>query len=249
MSDNETGLKLLRKPFPENQISKLPKPTRAQTDQVKADFKVGARCAVCGGWHHPKVVHLDYVGHAALTDRLLDADISWSWSFCTTKEDGLPLLDESGGLWISLTVCGVTRLGYGDAQGKAGGDAMKERIGDALRNAAMRFGAALDLWHKGDLHDEKLRNDVKEAKTVVADWFIRMIRCIDENIASISEIKIAISTENYSAAAEAWFELTAEHQNILWVAPANGGIFTTLERDVIQNKFNEFHPANKGADK
>ena len=29
---------------------------------------------------------------------------------------------------------------------------MKERIGDALRNAAMRFGAALDLWHKGDLH-------------------------------------------------------------------------------------------------
>ncbi len=25
-------------------------------------------------------------------------------------------------------------------------------IGDALRNAAMRFGAALDLWHKGDLH-------------------------------------------------------------------------------------------------
>ena len=30
--------------------------------------------------------------------------------------------------------------------------AMKERIGDALRNAAMRFGAALDLWHKGDLH-------------------------------------------------------------------------------------------------
>ena len=29
---------------------------------------------------------------------------------------------------------------------------MKERIGDALRNAAMRFGAALDLWHKGELH-------------------------------------------------------------------------------------------------
>src|SRR5690606_24225265 len=28
----------------------------------------------------------------------------------------------------------------------------KEVIGDALRNAAMRFGAALDLWHKGDLH-------------------------------------------------------------------------------------------------
>jgi hypothetical protein len=55
-------------------------------------------------------------------------------------------------MWIKLTVCGVTRLGYGHAEGKQGGDAIKEVIGDALRNAAMRFGAALDLWHKGDLH-------------------------------------------------------------------------------------------------
>jgi hypothetical protein len=27
-------------------------------------------------------------------------------------------------------------------------------IGDALRNAAMRFGVALDLWHKGELHPD-----------------------------------------------------------------------------------------------
>jgi len=32
---------------------------------------------------------------------------------------------------------------------------VKEVIGDALRNAAMRFGCALDLWHKGDLHIEE----------------------------------------------------------------------------------------------
>ena len=51
-----------------------------------------------------------------------------------------------------MTVCGITRLGYGHSDGKSGGDAVKEVIGDALRNAAMRFGAALDLWHKGDLH-------------------------------------------------------------------------------------------------
>ena len=38
---------------------------------------------------------------------------------------------------------------------KSGGDAMKEIIGDALRNAAMRFGAALDLWHKGELHPDE----------------------------------------------------------------------------------------------
>ena len=151
------GLALLRMPFPAHQVSKLPKPTKAQTDEVKQNFKAGIRCTICGTWHHPKVVHLDYVGHAALTDRLLDSDVNWSWEPLALGQDGLPLLDKDGGMWIKLTVCGITRLGYGDAQGKTGPDAMKERIGDALRNAAMRFGAALDLWHKGDLHlDDEL---------------------------------------------------------------------------------------------
>jgi hypothetical protein len=99
-------------------------------------------------------VHLKYVGHAALTDRLLDVDPEWSWEPLALDSNGLPLLDNAGGMWIRLTVLGVSRLGYGDAQGKVGGDAMKERIGDALRNAAMRFGAALELWHKGDLHGD-----------------------------------------------------------------------------------------------
>ncbi len=148
-----TGLALLREPFAPNQISKLPKPSKAQTEQVRSDFKIGIRCKDCGAWHHPAVVHLDYVGHAALTDRLLDADPNWTWEPVATDDHGLPMTDADGGMWIRLTVCGMTRLGYGDAQGKAGPDATKERIGDALRNAAMRFGAALDLWHKGVLHE------------------------------------------------------------------------------------------------
>lgn len=149
MSDN---LKELRRPFEPHQISKLPKPTKQQTEAVRADFRAGSRCGECGGWHHPDVIHLDYVGHAALTDRLLDVDPAWFWEPLAINDAGLPALDLLGGLWIKLTVCGVTRLGYGNADGKTGGDAVKEMIGDALRNAAMRFGCALDLWHKGDLH-------------------------------------------------------------------------------------------------
>lgn len=144
----------LREPFADHHVSKLPKPTKAQTDAVKADFKAGVRCTLCGSWHHPDVVHLDYVGHAALTDRLLDADPQWSWEPVAFR-DGLPAFDSTGGLWIKLTVGGVTRLGYGHAAAKPNQDPgarEKEVIGDALRNAAMRFGAALDLWHKGDLH-------------------------------------------------------------------------------------------------
>jgi hypothetical protein len=50
-----------------------------------------------------------------------------------------------------MTVCGMTRLGYGDATGKTGANAVKEIIGDAIRNAGMRFGMALDLWTSSDL--------------------------------------------------------------------------------------------------
>jgi hypothetical protein len=117
----------LRKPFAANQIGTLPK----------------------GG------VRLEYVGHAATTDRLLQVDPDWTWTPVAHDERGLPRLDEHGGLWISLTVCGATRLGYGDAGGKKGPNAVKEAIGDAIRNAAMRFGVALDLWAKEDLQADE----------------------------------------------------------------------------------------------
>jgi hypothetical protein len=183
-------LKKMREPFPPNQISKLPKPTKQQTEEVKADFKKGVRCQICGGWHHPAVIHLDYVGHAALTDRLLDTDPSWTWEPLAMSPDGLPVMDNMGGMWIKLTVCGVTRLGYGHAGDKEGGDAIKEIIGDALRNAGMRFGAALELWHKGDLHIEDNRISApKEAAQASAT-------VIDENRKSELE-QMAIDAINF----------------------------------------------------
>ena len=163
VSDKEAvraGLTALRAQFEDRLIGKLPKPTKAQTDAVKADYKAGIRCNICGGWHHKDVVHLDYVGHAAITDRLLEVDPCWSWEPMALNEFGLPAQDKLGGLWIKLTILGVTRIGYGDATGKTGGDAIKELIGDALRNAAMRFGCALELWHKGELHAPEPQEEV-----------------------------------------------------------------------------------------
>jgi hypothetical protein len=152
-AEQQAGFKALRAPFPPNQISKLPKESKQQADARKADPKLGINCPICKGWHHRSAVHLDYVGHAALTDRLLEVDPFWNWEPSARDANGLPMIDPKDGLlWIKLTVCDKTVEGVGDAAGKTGGDAMKERIGDALRNAAMRFGCALDLWHKGDLH-------------------------------------------------------------------------------------------------
>lgn len=155
MTESLKDLAKLRDDFPERQVNLLPKQMR-KDDQDRGKCFQGSKYSgdgqYCGGWH-ARSIHLSYVGHAALTDRFLDVDPMWSWEPVAFGEDGLPAFDKLGGLWIRLTICGVTRLGYGDAQGKTGPNAIKEAIGDALRNAGMRFGAALDLWHKGDLHD------------------------------------------------------------------------------------------------
>lgn len=134
---------LLRKPFEGNQISTFPR---------NAGSKAG----------------LSYIGHAALTDRLLQADPNWTWEpVADPASIGLPMAGNGVEMWIRLTIDGTTRYGYGDAPGKKGGDAIKEAIGDALRNAAMRFGVALDLWHKGgDLYQSEPEPEPKQVETI-----------------------------------------------------------------------------------
>ncbi len=209
----------LREPFPAHQISKLPKPTKKQTEELRADFTKGKRCGVCGGWHQQDVVHLDYVGHAALTDRLLDTDPHWFWE-PMALDGGLPAFDQSGGLWIKLTVCGVSRLGYGHAAAKPNmdpGAREKEVIGDALRNAAMRFGAALDLWHKGDLHvpdaDEAPANGERPQRKSAA----QAKRDLDHE-----KLIAAIKDNKTEAELDAWFEGFDEHTAhvpLSWIDP------------------------------
>lgn len=145
LEEQERQLKLLREPFPPEMVEKLPKPTFRDAWQGKK----AASCKVCHGYHVlDNCIHLDYVGHANVTNRLLEADPFWEWEPMAYTPEGTPYFSD-GGLWIKLTVCGMTRIGYGD------GKNVKEVIGDAIRNAAMRFGVALDLWSKIDLHAER----------------------------------------------------------------------------------------------
>lgn len=172
------ALKALRAPFTKDDVDKLPK-TLSKEDKNRETCKKGSKVSAdgeyCGGYH-ARAVHLDYVGHAALTQRLLDVDPTWDWEPLATDANGLPKMDADGGLWIRLTVAGMTRLGYGSADGKRGGNATKEIIGDALRNAAMRFGAALDLWKKGDRNDATAQRGIEPTpdtavpEETVAEW-------------------------------------------------------------------------------
>ena len=137
----------LRRPFPPESIGKLPKPVK-RDDPNKGKCSPGSTFSAdghfCGGWHS-RSLHLDFAGHAAVTDRLLSVDPLWGWEPLALDANGLPCFDQRGNLWIKLTICGVTRLGVGD------GSSIKEVIGDAIRNAAMRFGVGLDLWAKENL--------------------------------------------------------------------------------------------------
>ncbi len=163
----EQALKVMRKDFPANLVASKPNGTKKQNDEVKQNRSVGINCGICGQWHHKNAKHLEYVGHAALTDRLLDADPSWFWEpVAFNAETGLPQFDQSGGLWIRLHIAGISRLGYGNGAAKGFqevGAREKEVIGDALRNAGMRFGAALDLWHKGDLDAHRKEEEANAA--------------------------------------------------------------------------------------
>lgn len=114
----------LREPFPPELIGQLPKAGK----------------------------QLDFVGHGPVTDRLLQVDPEWTWEPMGFTAEGTPAFIREDGhliLWGRLTVCGVTRPGVGvvDASKE---DAHKEVVSDFLKNAAMRFGVALDLWIKED---------------------------------------------------------------------------------------------------
>jgi hypothetical protein len=119
--------------------------------------------------HLPKAgITLDYVGHAATTDRLLQADHSWTWEPMGRNQDGSPVItvdkamfsDQQAkvGLWINLLIGDTSTPGFGE------GKNLKEAIGDAIRNAAMRRGVALDLWSKEDLNTEQAPKPKPEPK-------------------------------------------------------------------------------------
>ena len=96
---------------------------------------------------------LDFVGHAAVTDRLLQVDPLWTWEPMGKDDEGCPVIRigaKEAELWINLTICGHTRPAVGTAAIGAT-ELAKQLISDALRNGAMRFGVGLDLWSKEDL--------------------------------------------------------------------------------------------------
>lgn len=136
-------------PFPPESVGHKPKITcRACANKdTKCDQHKVRKCRDCHQVITTAHLHLDFVGHAYVRERLNEVDPDWNWEPVSYNDQGLPAIYE-GCLWIRLTIAGKTMLGVGDAPGKRGGDALKEMIGDALRNAGQSFGIALQYWKK-----------------------------------------------------------------------------------------------------
>lgn len=64
---------------------------------------------------------------------------------------------------------------------------------------------------------------------------------VREHLDSVVSIKTCLAVNDYSTAYESWIEIPEEDRRALWVAPSNGGIFTTQER--AQMKSDEMNAA------
>jgi hypothetical protein len=212
----------LRAPFPPETIGKLPRVTckACRDHQFKVcDKHTRQRCGECQNNMTDAHIHLDYVGHAAVTDRLLRVDPTWTWEPVAWSPDGGPAIqrgDKRSRMWIKMTVCGVTRLGVGIADSWKE-ELEKELISDALRNAAMRFGVALDLWSKEDLakqataHEDGPPPEATRAPGATPDESEK--EAVDR-INAVRERVDALSTEE-RAAFTAW----KEGQHFQWPWP------------------------------
>ena len=127
-----------------------------QTGKCPWTYTAGDGSTVqCQGDHTWAVNHFTYVGHAALTRRLLEIDPGWDADWVAKTPSGNPDLisTESAVMaWMRLTLCGITHMDIGVAD-RGNRNSLQDLYGNALRRCAMRFGIALELWSKEELED------------------------------------------------------------------------------------------------
>ena len=77
--------------------------------------------------------------------------------------------------------------------------------------------------------DDDAEAAMYQARKTLDDWK-------KELAPSIKVIKEGIASEDYFTAAEAWFELSDEEKQSIWIAPSKGGPFTTEERETMKSQ-------------
>jgi len=121
-------------------------------------------------------VELRYLSHIWVRKAFQDADPDWWWEPMGYDDRGQPVLERDSqgnpvGLWGWLYILGTKMPGYGSCEpGKR--DAVKELIGDFLRNSGMRLVGG-SLWVK---QTNKPKGKAPAKKATPADRAIEHLR-------------------------------------------------------------------------
>lgn len=198
---------------------------------------------------HPSLVetkpkggtNLSYVGHAAVTEMLLRHDPLWDWQPLGTTIDGAPIVDRNAdgrpiGMWIVLRIFDHTRIGYGSVEPndrRTDGDLIKEIIGDGIRNAAMRFGIALNLWSKNDLEVAAPEQKPEDKVLAQAKGWSKAKR--DKIKADLTTHKIIDSPANFDEFAEQVVASAATLQDDTLVNDIEGWLATHNEQKITKD--------------
>lgn len=194
----------LRRPFEAGEINKLPK-GKGEGDYIS--------CNVCGARHKARgIFHVDYIGHARVTQRLNEIDPGWEM-----KPGAMQFPDEDlVFLPVSLTVLGVTHHEVGTAS-QGDDEWPKQLYSDALTRAAMRFGVGLDLWIKIPPAQEgsQRRTGWQPSQTASGPTEMRLprgaVRTVDPNKAALLEVLEGDVKHLDQAGMIAWFDWKATH--------------------------------------
>lgn len=143
-------LELLRTPFPASVVQHRPEVFCLACEAgscVEHEQRSCVRCLQVVSDAHDCV---PFVSHHEIKATLLAADPRYFVRPLAYGPDGLPVLDQYGGLWVELVVhdedgTEVPRLGYGDAAGNHGAAGVATARSYALRSAAEEFGVGAEL--------------------------------------------------------------------------------------------------------
>ncbi len=179
--------------------------------------------------------------------------LSWAWAwgelmnhYPESNYKFLPPVIDAGGtveVWCDLTISegeqSLTRsmwLPVMDYKNSSVVNPTSREVSDnrmrCLVKAIAMFGLGHYIYAGEDLPDEDVTRAARavadEAKKAEYDAFCA------EHSATIEAMKLGIESGELSTAKEAWDELSDDEKTFLWKAPSKGGVFTTIERSVIQ---------------
>lgn len=178
------------------------------------------------------------------TEAFGPAGKGWGWSvqrveYLPTNEMGVLIKLWHGELHNSIEQWGQSSLYIDNAERKKDTDCFKKATTDGVTKCLSYLGFNADIF-LGKFDDNKYIQERVNEESYNAVYK----EALSRNFASMEVVTNSLDAGNLSAAAEAWYEMTQEDQQALWIAPSKGGCLTTDNRIVMQTS--EFREAYYG---